>query len=332
MDRGGPVMRRAVPTILAASALFFSVLSGAGPGRLPIEFTGVAAAGELPVLRRPPEGEGAPSPVMDRPPPSSAQACRTPAEIIAATGDRDVRRLADRLADPELGLGIVSVEGTVARWSLLVISHRSRSGPRWVLPHDNENAAFDAGVVAVLRYGGVLVAVESGENRMWRGIDPNRVFGSGACGRGRADPAYTSAVLAGLDRRFPIVGLHSNERRGGTISMARPYPGAEAFRAAAGATVGPGAPRRDDDTMVILAGRAPATEAAARGAIAWFTERGVNVLYETVRPGRSDCSLSNHAVLAGLPRTFTVEVGHGDTASARALVDLVMQSVGIAPR
>lgn len=325
-------MRRAVPTILVASALLFSALGNAGPGRLPTGFTGTAAAGEPPLLRRPPAGTAAPLPVMDRPPPSNAEACRTPAEIVAATGDRDVRRLADRLADPDLCLGLVSVEGTVARWSLLVIAHRSRTGPRWVLPHDNENAAFDAGIAAVRRYGGVLVAVESGETRMWRGVDPNRIFGSGGCTRGRADPAYTAAVLAGLDRRFPIVGLHSNERSGGTISMARPYPGATAFPAAAGAPLRSGAPRRDDDTLVILAGRAPPTEAAARGAISWFTERGVNVLYETVRPGRSDCSLSNHAILAGLPRTLTVEVGHGDTASARALVDLVMQSVGIAPR
>ncbi len=324
-------MRRAVPTILVASALLVSFPGAPGPGHQPTGFTVAAVAGEPPVLRRPPAATTAPLPVMDRPPPSTAEACRTPAEIIAATGDRDVRRLADRLADPALCLGIVSVESTVARWSLLMIAHRSRSGPRWVLPHDNENAAFDAGVAAVQRYGGVLVAVESGDTRMWRGVDPNRIFGSGACGRGRADPSYTAAVLAGLDRRFPIVGLHSNERRGGTISMARPYPGADAFRAA-GAPVRAGAPRRDDDTMVILAGRAPPSDAAARSAIAWFTERGVNVLYETVRPGRSDCSLSNHAVLAGLPRTFTVEVGHGDTASARALVDLVMQAVGIAPR
>jgi hypothetical protein len=325
-------MRRAVPTILAAAILLGSGLGGAGTGGLPVGLAGVSAAGEPPVLQRPGESGAAPIPVMDRPPPSTAEACRTPAEIVAATGDRDVRRLSDRLSDPDLCLGIVSVEGTVARWSLLVIAHRSRSGPRWVLPHDNENAAFDAGVGAVQRYGGVLVAVEAGENRMWRGIDPNRVFGSGACGRGRADPAYTAAVLSGLDRRFPIVGLHSNERSGGTISMARPYPGADAFPAATGVPLRPGAPRRDDDTLVILAGRAASTDAAARKSIAWFTGRGVNVLYETVRPGRSDCSLSNHAVLAGLPRTLTVEVGHGDTASARALVDLVMQAVGTAPR
>jgi len=314
-------MRRAVPTILSVTVLLCGLAAAAGP----------TAAGEPQTVRRPAPNGSAPITVMDRPPPTGDMACRTPAEIVAATGDRDVRRLSGALSDPALCLGIVRVDGTAGPWSLLVVANRARSGPRWVLPHDDEQSAFEGGVEAVRRYGGVLVAVESGETRLWRGVDPNRVFGSGACGRGRADPAYTAAVLAHLDRRFPIVALHSNERRGGTISMARPYRGAEAFRAATDASRPAGAPRRDDDTMIILAGRSPPTEGAARASIAWFTGRGVNVLYETVQPGRSDCSLSNHAVLTGLPRTITVEVAHGDTASVRALVDLVMQAVGISP-
>lgn len=320
IDVGSCDMRRAVPTIPAAAFLLAALAGFAAP----------ALSGEPPVLRRPP-GLAATT-VMDRPPPAGAASCRTPSEVVAATGDRDTRRHADALADLALCLGVVRVEGSAGRWTLVVIAHRTRAGPRWVLPHDDEQSAFEAGVEAVRRYGGVLVAVESAEARFFRGVDPNRVFGAGACARGRADAAYTAAVLAGLDRRFPIVALHSNDRRGGTISMARPYPGAEAFRAAPAGPRQPGAPRRDDDTLVVLAGRGPPTDAAARASIAWFTGRGVNVLYETVRPGRSDCSLSNHAVLAGLPQTVTVEVAHGDTASARALVDLVMEKAGIAPR
>jgi hypothetical protein len=289
-------------------------------------------ATELPALRRPVPPPIVARPVMDRPPESRGEACRTPADVVAATGDRDVRSLSSALADPSLCLGIVRVGGSARPWTLLIVANAGRPGPRWVLPHDNEQSAFEAGIEAVRRYGGVLVAIEAGEARMWRGVDPNRIFGDGSCGQGRADPAYTSAVLAGLDRRFPIVALHSNERRGGTISLARPYPGAAAFRAAPGATPSAGAPRRDDDTLVILAGRSGPDAAGARAEIAWFTSRGVNVLYETVRPGRSDCSLSNHAALAGLPRTVTVEVAHGDTASARALVDLVMRHAEIPPR
>lgn len=289
-------------------------------------------ATEPPVVVRPTPERGIAVPVMDRPPPTLGTACRSAAEVVAATGDRDVRRLVEVLGDPALCLGIVRIEGAGRPWTLLLVASRDRPGPRWVLPHDNEQAAFDAGVSAVRRYGGVLVAVESGETRMWRGVDPNRIFGEGACGPGRADPAYTAAVLAGADRRFPLVALHSNEKRGGTISVARPYAGATAFRAAASGAPSPTAPRRDDDTLVILASRSGPATAAARADIAWFTSRGVNLLYETVRPARSDCSLSNHAALAGLPRTVTVEVAHGDTASARALVDLVMQHAGIPPR
>lgn len=289
-------------------------------------------ATEPPILVRPGPERSVAVPVMDRPPPAGGAACRSPAEVMAATGDRDVRRQADALADPRLCLGVVRVEGDAGAWTLVLVANRERPGPRWVLPHDNEQAAFDAGVGAVRRYGGVLVAVEAAESRLWRGVDPNRIFGAGVCGSRRADAAYTAAVLAGLDRRFPIVALHSNEKRGGTISVTRPYAGATAFRAAPSGARSPTAPRRDDDTLVILAGRSGPDTAAARADIAWFTERGVNVFYETVRPGRSDCSLSNHAALAGLPRTVTVEVAHGDTASARALVDLVMQHAGISPR
>jgi hypothetical protein len=294
--------------------------------------TSSGLAMEPPVLGRPGPERGIVVPAMDRPPPALGTACRSPAEVMAAAGDRDVRRLVDALGDPALCLGVVRVEGDARSWTLVFVANRDRPGPRWVLPHDNEQAAFDAGISAVRRYGGVLVAVEAGESRMWRGVDPNRIFGEGACGAGRADPAYTAAVLAGLDRRFPLVAVHSNEKRGGTISLARPYAGATAFRAAPSAAPSQTAPRRDDDTMIILAGRGGPDSAAARADIAWFTSRGVNVLYETVRPGRSDCSLSNHAALAGLPRTVTVEVAHGDTASARALVDLVMQHAGIPPR
>jgi hypothetical protein len=274
---------------------------------------------------------------MDRPPKQADGGCLPPSEIVAATGDRDAARLAAVLADPALCLGVTRMTGATGPWTLIVVAHRDRRGPRWVVPHDDEQVGFDAGVEAVLRYGGVLVAVEAGESRMRRGVDPNRIFGAGACRRGRADPAYTTAVLAGLDRRFPIVALHSNERHGGTISMARPFAGATAYRASKPVGRLPTAavarqPRRDDNTMVVLAGRGPPSEAAARATIAWFTTHGANVLYETVRTDRSDCSLSNHVALSGLGRSYTVEVADGDGRSARSLIDLVMAHAGIPPR
>jgi hypothetical protein len=276
-------------------------------------------------------------PIMDHPPNPAAGGCLSPSEIVAATADRDAVRLAGVLADPALCLGVIKVAGASGPWTLIVVAHRNRRGPRWVVPHDDEQVGFDAGVEAVLHYGGVLVAVEAGESRMRRGVDPNRVFGAGVCRRGRADPAYTAAVLAGLDRRFPIVALHSNERHGGTISMARPYAGATAFRAKvpSGGTSPTGSdrlPRRDDDTMVVLAGAGGPSDAAARAAIAWFTTHGANVLYETVRAERNDCSLSNYVVLSGLGRSYSVEVADGDSRSARSLVDLVMAHAGIPPR
>lgn len=273
---------------------------------------------------------GAAVPVMDRPP-VSFDDCRTPGEI-AAGGDRDGVRLAGPLADAQLCVGTIEVDGEIGRWTLLVVTHRTRRGPRWVVPHDDEQSALAAGVDAVRRYGGVLVAVEAGEARYWRGVDPNRIFGEGVCGKARADGPYTAAMLAGLDRRFPVVALHSNESRGGTISMARPYAGANAFRGDPDAVPRATMPRRNDDTMLILAGTATPGEAAATARIDWFTRRGVNVLYETVRRDRNDCSLSNYLALTGRGSSFTIEVAHGDTASAIAMVDLVMQNVGVSAR
>ncbi len=312
--------------------LLLACLAGLSALTLPVS----AAEIGRPAIRPP----GIPAwaqPIMDRPPDPAVSACLSPSEIAAATGDRDAVRRAALLADPALCLGVAKVDGATGPWTLIVVAHRDRRGPRWVVPHDDEQAGFDAGVEAVLRYGGVLVAVEAGEQRMRRGVDPNRVFGAGACRRGRADPAYTTAVLAGWDRRLPVVALHSNERRGGTISMARPYAGATAFRAPSPVHRTPGVgtarvPRRDDDTMVVLAGRASPSGAVPRAAIDWFTARGANVLYETVRADHSDCSLSNHVALAGLGRSYGIEVAHGDTPSARALVDLVMAHAGLPPR
>jgi len=290
------------PPILRRAAVLAAVL---GP---------LAACGGLPSFG--PEGGGRCLPVDEA--------------IRAAHGDRDLARNAARLADPRFCVRVATVADGADRWTLVGITDTSRAGPLWVVPHDDEDAGFDAALGGLARYGGTLVAVEAREQRMQRGRDPNRIFGSGVCGRGGpAAPAYTRAMLAARDRRFPIVAVHTNEPHGGTVSMRAPFAGATAFPATAAPAAGP---RRDDDTLVILAGpRPPADDDAARGTIAWFNTRGANVLYETVG-GRGDCSLSNHAVLSGLGRTYTVEAADGDERSASALVDLVMQHAGVGAR
>ena len=70
-----------------------------------------------------------------------------------------------RLADPALwdGLTVTRIEFRDDRtfWRLYRIDNqRKPHGPLWFVPHDNENAAFQAAVYAVRAYGGQVIAVE----------------------------------------------------------------------------------------------------------------------------------------------------------------------------
>jgi hypothetical protein len=91
-------------------------------------------------------------------------------------------------------------------------------GPLWVVPHDDENSAFEAAIAAVKEYGGAFIAVNSGDgsNRMQFGngtcgsrteiiseCDPNRNFSI-------ATPLYTNAFLDALSAGEPIIALHTN--------------------------------------------------------------------------------------------------------------------------
>ncbi|QDZ07232.1 hypothetical protein FPZ24_06845 [Sphingomonas panacisoli] len=127
-----------------------------------------------------------------------------------------------RLADPALwdGLTVTRIEFRDDRafWRLYRIDNaRKPDGPLWFVPHDNENAAFQAAIYAVRAYGGQVIAVEearsvdgpdsrmNGDVAFGKPIDPNRNFRD-------ESPAYASEILAGLGQppRL-IVALHTNE-------------------------------------------------------------------------------------------------------------------------
>ena len=104
-----------------------------------------------------------------------------------------------------------------ATWRLFRIADPARpTGPLWFVPHDNENAGFEAALVAIRRYGGTIVAVDAGVapghdgKRLneavtsGRAIDPNRNFHDGL-------PLYPSQALAALaGGAWPIIALHTN--------------------------------------------------------------------------------------------------------------------------
>lgn len=198
-----------------------------------------------------------------------------------------------------------------ARWRLFRIADRSRPrGPLWFVPHDNENAGFEAALKAIRRYGGTIVAVDAGVAPGHDGerlnaavdegppIDPNRNFHDGL-------PIYPSQVLASLNRgAWPIIALHTNAR-GFEIAKSRcPHPGDTPGSGIISirycdATLTPSPSRSqaypfdDDDTVAF------ATHLATRPPLAAFcapqmTGADFNTVFERVID--SDGSLSNYAV------------------------------------
>lgn len=220
-------------------------------------------------------------------------------------------------------------------WRIFVIKNKKKkSGPLFVVPHDNENSAFSAGVYGLNKYGGTLVAIEAGERRIFKGQDPNRNFGtsratSNRCRLQRAPaPRYTHAMLKHLKRRQPIIALHSNANGfsgnggRGNISIKR-KGGAIPFVSA----IARSRRLKDEDTLIILAStKRPSQDRRLSRKVKYFTEKaGINVLYEHVTAAKNDCSLSNYAALNGLGPYFNIEVENGDVKTQRKIVDSVMK-------
>jgi hypothetical protein len=225
-----------------------------------------------------------------------------------------------RLADPGLwrGLDVKRVEFRDDRafWRLYRITNaRQPNGPLWFVPHDNENAAFQAAILAVRAFGGEVVAIEearsvdgpdsrmNGDVAYGEPVDPNRNFSD--------ESSYAAAILAdlGTPPRL-IIALHTNEA---------------GYRASASTCAPPGAtdtgrgeisillcsdvysPRRsvsgrwpfdDTDSVAIVSyldGRSPFSGFCAKPLLS----ADMNIMFEHVVT--SDGSLSNYALLHGLP-------------------------------
>lgn len=224
-----------------------------------------------------------------------------------------------RLASPELwqGLGVRRVEFRDDRtfWRLYRIANVSRpGGPLWFVPHDNENAAFQAGLWAVRAYGGVLVAIEearsvdgpdsrmNGDVAFGQPVDPNRNF--------RDTSAYAGAILADLgEPPRMIVALHTNEP-GYSLSASTCAPPGATYTGKGEISVllcsDLYTPRRsvsgrwpydDTDSVAIvsyLGDRTPMSGFCARG----LWDADMNIMFEHVV--QSDGSLSNYALYHGL--------------------------------
>jgi hypothetical protein len=258
----------------------------------------------------------------------TAEACLAPGEVR----DADVKRNADQFG-PQSGLCLseLDFEENGLKWQLTVIDNSTQpNGPTIYLLHDNENSAFDAGLYSVRKYGGKLIAVEAADDRHFHGQDPNRNFGmskksTASCAdmRKRPAPLFTQFLL---DLRNPRISFfltlhnnadgHSGNGGSGGISAARSSSVMTGLMAKDGG---------DEDDAVLLAGRKPyEQEGRAKRAAEFFLERGINVIYEHVRPEGNDCSFSNYVVLNDLGEYFNIEAQHGHTAQQKRMLDEMM--------
>jgi hypothetical protein len=199
------------------------------------------------------------------------------------------------------------------KWRLWKIeAAQRREGPLWVVPHDNENAAFEASLVAVRSYGGTVVAVDSGtvagfdgNRRNWAvtygaPIDPNRNFRDWF-------PVYAGAVLESKSKGWPIIALHSNAAGSSPAELSCSAPLHEIGNGDISGDRCPAYilsksrarawPFYDEDTAVLIPFFARYGRQSAFCGEALMAD-DFNLIFERVV--RSDGSLSNYALYHGL--------------------------------
>jgi hypothetical protein len=268
---------------------------------------------------------------------SSISACMDPAQARSA----DIRRSLTALRGAPVCYRRQEVYEGDFHWTFHILEHtRAPDGPFWVLPHDNENAAFDAGVHALLTYGGGLLAVDAGGQRTYRGQDPNRNFSSSrgesrlCIAQRRPAPRYTRAILDHYrGRPSPILALHNNGNGHagnggyGNISMHRTGPLLSHWPGAAGR----GSPAlADEDNLIFVAGRRAAyADPALRRRIEALNGAGLNVIHKQVTAQSFDCSLSDYVARHGLGEYYNLEAEHGARATQIEMVDRLMAVLGI---
>lgn len=245
------------------------------------------------------------------------------------------------------GLKVTRIEFREERaaWRLWRIANvRHPKGPLWFVPHDNENAGFEAGLEAVRRWGGTLIAVDAGiaedGARMneavdyGRPVDPNRNFDT-------ALPGYARRILADLRPGMPVIALHTNALGFDTgesrCNQSDPQgSGVISIRYCDDTLVPSPSQRRawpwdDDDTVAFATHLARETPSAAfcRDEM---VAADFNVVQERVTA--SDGSLSNYAVLHDLDylNFETLDRGDGTEGLAegrRRLVHIIERALAM---
>lgn len=213
------------------------------------------------------------------------------------------------------GLAVTRIEFQEERgsWRLFRIANTAKPrGPLWFVPHDNENAGFEAALAGVRKHGGVIIAVDSGITEdgkrrnaavdRGRPIDPNRNFRDGY-------PRYANTILADYARgASPIIALHTNSPGFDTAASHcnqsdRPGRGEVSIRFCDDVmqphpSQSRAWPFDDDDSLAYVAWRSGASPWSAWCGRALATA-DFSVVFERVAV--SDGSLSNYTLLRGMP-------------------------------
>jgi len=245
--------------------------------------------------------------------------CLNPARV----GDPDIRRNASKLPMSTYCVRLVSFTEGGFPWKIYTIAAKAgRPGPLWAVPHDDEDAAFDTAVYALVKYGGRISTIEAGESRTFRGQDTNRNFGTTASvARGcrqqkAAAKRYTAEFLNGYRRGGLIIALHTNTNgysgNGGSGSISinrkssimRPYKSLIAKGSLA-----------DEDNLLLIAGTSLVNQdRKLSNLVEHFTKReGVHVIAEHVSKSKNDCSLSNYVMLTQPGRYYNIETQDGNS-------------------
>lgn len=257
----------------------------------------------------------------------TGQPCRDP----AASSDRDITGNLALFAASPLCYSVVTVEEAGRRWLVQVIeNYENVSGPAWLAPHDNEDAAQSAGIWAVAKYGGLLITFETGNQRIFQGQDANRMFGTTAqdaatCPQLRAPHPKLTALVDAYFRAAPrpYLALHSNDNGysgnggAGTISVLRRSSVLQGHPAK---TSG-GQLADDEDNLIMTAGTLGfENDPKALHFTSAMTHQGINVIYEAVSPAKNDCSFSNFVKLNRQADYYNIEVEHGNTQRMQGLI------------
>lgn len=252
--------------------------------------------------------------------------CRSEARIRGSE-DSDVKRLADEIISARLCYTVETVEEGGRTWVFQLFENIANpDGPAWYLPHDNENSAFNAAIRMVVKHGGKVLAVETGDNRLLGSADPNRFFGTDpaftrSCQSlgGGTTPQYTGKVMAAFEgSRYPILTMHNNTNEGGVrlnvnTSKEQGHPPRGSAISA------------DIDDFIYYSSPKPyAQNEQGRAVVAALNQLGIGVVYEFVNIANNDCSLSNHAALIG-KEYFNIEAQHGHTEIQVRIADKLVE-------